>query len=93
MSMSLRKRMILLALLPVTLVAALLTTVFLWHSIDNLQQTMRTRGNAISRQMATAAEYGIFSGQRASLLSEKRVFFRQPRNSPEVSFSEDDCTN
>ncbi|MCE9570378.1 MAG: response regulator [Rhodocyclales bacterium] len=67
MSMSLRKRMILLALLPVTLVASLLTAVFLWHSIDNLQQTMRTRGNAISRQMATAAEYGIFSGQRASL--------------------------
>ena len=31
MSMSLRKRMILLALLPVTLVASLLTAVFLWH--------------------------------------------------------------
>ena len=67
MSMSLRKRMILLALLPVTLVASLLTVIFLWHSLNNLNQTLRTSGNSIARQLATAAEYGIFSGQRASL--------------------------
>jgi signal transduction histidine kinase len=69
MSMSLRKRMTLLALLPATLVAALLTAVSLWHDIDNLEQGFLTRGNALSRQMATAAEYGIFSGQRANLLA------------------------
>lgn len=65
--MSLRARMLLLALLPVTLVAALLTTVFVLRAIDDLEQGLRTRGAAISRQMATVAEFGIFSGQRASL--------------------------
>lgn len=69
MSMSLRKRMTLLALLPAALVAGLLTALSLWHDIDNLEQDFRTRGNALSRQMATAAEYGIFSGQHANLLA------------------------
>lgn len=65
--MSLRARMLLLALLPVTLVAALLTAVFVLRAIDSLEQGLRTRGAAISRQMATVAEFGIFSGQRAGL--------------------------
>lgn len=69
MRMSLRKRMTLLALLPAALVATLLTAVSLWHGIGNLEQGFRTRGNALSRQMASAAEYGIFSGQRANLLA------------------------
>ena len=43
MRMSLRKRMTLLALLPAALVATLLTTVSLWHDIDNLEQGFRTR--------------------------------------------------
>lgn len=65
--MSLRTRMLLLALLPTTLVAVLLATVFLLHAIDNLEQGLRTRGAAISRQTAATAEFGIFSGQRDSL--------------------------
>ncbi len=67
MSMSLRTRMLLSALLPATLVAVLLTTVFLLREIDNLEQGLRTRGASISRHMATAAEFGIFSGQRDTL--------------------------
>lgn len=67
MNVSLRTRMLLLALLPVTLVAAVLTTVFLLRAIDSLEQGLRVRGTAISRQMASAAEFGIFSGQRAAL--------------------------
>ncbi|MCK9387098.1 MAG: ATP-binding protein [Sulfuritalea sp.] len=67
MKISLRARMLLLALLPATLVAVLLTTVFLLRAIDDLERGLDTRGTAISRQMATAAEFGIFSGQRASL--------------------------
>lgn len=67
MKMSLRMRMLLLALLPVTLVTVVLTTAFLLRVIDVFEQGLRTRGAAISRQMATAAEFSIFSGQRASL--------------------------
>lgn len=67
MKMRLRTRMLLLALLPAALVAFLLTTLFLLREIGDLEQGLRTRGTAISRQMATAAEFGIFSGQRDSL--------------------------
>ncbi|MCF8200171.1 MAG: response regulator [Sulfuritalea sp.] len=67
--MSLRTRMLLLALLPATLVAVLLTTLFLSREIDDLERGLRTRGTAISRQMATAAEFGIFSGQRETLIA------------------------
>ncbi|MDP2821840.1 MAG: ATP-binding protein [Sulfuritalea sp.] len=67
MNMSLRTRMLLLALLPATLVAVLLTAVFVLYAIENLDRELRTRGEAISRQMSRAAEYGIFSGQRDSL--------------------------
>jgi signal transduction histidine kinase len=67
MNMTLRTRMLLLALLPTTLVAVLLTAVFLERAIDNLERGLQTRGTAISRQLAAAAEFGVFSGQRASL--------------------------
>lgn len=67
MRMRLRTRMLLLALLPATLVAVLLTTIFLVREIDHLKQGLQTRGAAISRQMATAAEFGIFSGRRTAL--------------------------
>lgn len=67
MKVSLRTRMLLSALLPTTLVAVLLTTVFLLRAIDDLEQGLQTRGTAISRQMAGAAEFGIFSGQRGGL--------------------------
>jgi len=65
--LNLRARMMLLVVLPVTLVAVLLTAMFLWHATDSLEQGLRTRGTAIARQMASAAEYGIFSGQRGTL--------------------------
>lgn len=67
MNRNLRTRILWLALLPGTLVAVLLTTVFLLHSIDSIEQGLRTRGTAISRQLATLAEFGIFSGQRTAL--------------------------
>ncbi len=65
--LSLRGRMLLAALLPVTLVAVMLTAAFLTRLIADLETGLRTRGAAISRQMATAAEFGIFTGQRDSL--------------------------
>lgn len=69
MVIGLRKRMLMVALLPATAVAVLLTAFFQVRAIDVLEQQLRSRGEAISRQMATAAEFGIFSGQRAPLLA------------------------
>lgn len=67
MNHNLRARILWLALLPGTLVAILLTTVFLLHSIDGIEQGLRSRGTAISRHIAALAEFGIFSGQRTAL--------------------------
>lgn len=67
MNSTLRTRILWLALLPGTLVATLLTAIFLLHSIDNIDQGLRTRGKAIARHVAGLAEFGIFSGQRQAL--------------------------
>ena len=67
MKISLRTRLLMSALLPTTLVATLLTAVFLLRAIDDLEHGLQTRGTAISRQMASAAEFGVFSGQRNGL--------------------------
>ncbi len=67
MTTRLRTRITLLALLPTTLVAVLLTSAFLLHAINDLEQGLHTRGTAISRQMAVVAEYVIASGQGPAL--------------------------
>ncbi|MBI5899366.1 MAG: response regulator [Rhodocyclales bacterium] len=81
MNSNLRTRILWLALLPGTLVAVLLTAIFLVHSIDSIDQGLRTRGKAIARQVAGLAEFGIFSGQRMALsgLAESAI-----RIDPEV---------
>lgn len=75
MKLGLRGRMLLLAFLPATLVASLLTAVFLVRAIDDLKQGLDISGAAISRQLATAAEFGLFAGQHATLaaLTESAV--------------------
>ena len=67
MKLGLRGRMLLLAFLPATLVATLLTAVFLVRAMDDLKQGLDISGIAISRQLAAAAEFGLFAGQRESL--------------------------
>jgi signal transduction histidine kinase/CheY-like chemotaxis protein len=62
-----RARMLLAALLPVTLVALLLAAVFLatWFRDFNEAHEQRTR--ALARQLATASEYGLFSANLSQL--------------------------
>jgi signal transduction histidine kinase len=69
MNISLRMRMLCLAVVPAALVTILLSMVFVLYSLENLERELRTRGKAISRQASAAAEYGIFSGQRDSLMA------------------------
>jgi signal transduction histidine kinase/CheY-like chemotaxis protein len=67
MNLSLRRRLLLLALLPATLVATLLAIAYLMLSIDSIERGLRVRGTALSRHVAALAEFGIFAGQRAAL--------------------------
>jgi len=80
MKTGLRRSLLLLALVPATVVAALVSIVFVLYSIDNLEQELRTRGAAISRQAAVAAEYDIFSGQQAKLSALTELALRSDPN-------------
>jgi two-component system sensor histidine kinase BarA len=55
-------RVLLIALLPAAATAVLLTTYFALAQIDDLERSLVERGNGLVRQLAPAAEYGVFSG-------------------------------
>ncbi len=62
-----RDRMLLAALLPVTLVAVLLSTVFLTGRYTDLDTAHQERARSLARQLASAGEYGLFSANTSSL--------------------------
>lgn len=68
-----RARVLLLALLPLALVAFALT----WHSIQarqgDIEQALEERALAVARQLAQACEYGLFIGERDTLLRQARL--------------------
>lgn len=67
--LGIRARVLLAALLPVTLVATLLATVFLVVRVGDNAQAHEQRARSLIRQVALASEYGLFSGNIASLQS------------------------
>lgn len=67
--MSLRLRMIFAALVPVTLVALVLTATFSYRHLDDMAQALEARGLALARQTAVGAEFGLFVGNAEQLQS------------------------
>jgi len=67
MKSSIRRRVLLLALLPATLLALSLGYFFTLSRITDLDQALRARGLAIARHLAPACEYGVFSGNNQIL--------------------------
>ena len=65
--LGIRSRVLLAALLPVTLVATLLAAVFLVVRVGDNAQAHQQRARSLIRQVALASEYGLFSGNIASL--------------------------
>jgi two-component system sensor histidine kinase BarA len=61
-SWSIRKQIIVLALLPALFVGLGLTTYFTYTQIEYISSTLRKHGESISTQIAPAAEYAVFSG-------------------------------
>ena len=64
----LRTRILAAALLPVFVVSAATVAMFLSVRLDDLDAAHRQRGRLLVRQLAMASEYGLFSGNQASLL-------------------------
>lgn len=59
--LEIRRRMLLAALLPVTLLTVLLTGVFLVARVDDMGEAHSQRARSLLRQLAAASEYGLFS--------------------------------
>ncbi len=68
-SLGIRGRVIGLAMVPVAIIGVVLMFQLIIGKIDDLDQSLRTRGAAIARQLAPAAEYGIASGNIGVLQS------------------------
>ncbi len=62
LSLSIRSRVIVLAMMPMAIIGVLLLFQLISGKINDLDYSLRTRAIAIVRQLAPAAEYGVASG-------------------------------
>ncbi len=76
--LDIRDRMLLAALLPVTLVAVLLSSVFLAGRYADLDEAHQQRARSLARQLASASEYGLFSANTSSLQAIAAGALREP---------------
>ena len=75
---NIRTRMLLVAWLPVTLIAISLAGVFLIARVGDNDQANSQRARSLARQLAAASEYGLFSVNVAQLQTIVRGALREP---------------
>lgn len=64
---SIKYRILFMAMFPVVVITILLTMLVMVGGIQEMDGALKARGMLISRQLATASEYGVFSGNREAL--------------------------
>jgi len=80
-----RKKVLVVTLVP-TLVTTLLLGLFFTHSwINNIESLLHDRGESLSRQLAAGSEYGLFTANR-SLLSSLSNAFLEEQDVRSISF-------
>jgi signal transduction histidine kinase/CheY-like chemotaxis protein len=65
--LDIRARMLLTATAPVIFLATVLAVIFLGGRVGDVGEAHQQRNRALARQLATAAEYGLFSGNTQQL--------------------------
>jgi signal transduction histidine kinase/DNA-binding NarL/FixJ family response regulator len=73
-----RNRVLLITVAPALVIALLLGGYFMTAQVSALEQTLYERGQSIARNLAPAAEYGVFSGNRVILEGLTRAAATQP---------------
>jgi signal transduction histidine kinase len=73
-----RWRMLLAALLPVSLLSVLLSVVFLLARFEDITEAYQLRTRSVVRQLALASEFGLFAGNRLQLQALVRGALREP---------------
>ncbi len=76
--LSLHDRLLLVALLPAALVASLVTSLVVHRGTRALDDALDARGRAIASFLAPASEYGVITGNRASLETLLQGLSAQP---------------
>lgn len=76
--LDIRARMLLAAVLPVLMVSVLLAMIFLAARFDDMQDAYQQRVRSVTRQLALASEYGLFSGNQTQLQAVVRGALREP---------------
>jgi signal transduction histidine kinase/ActR/RegA family two-component response regulator len=76
--MKIRTRAFLLGLLPTLFLALVLSAYHVYSRLGELDATVRQQGMALARHLATAAEYGVLSGNRRALGSLLDEALREP---------------
>lgn len=76
--LDIRARMLLAAVLPVFLVSVLLAVVFLAARFDDMQDAYQQRVRSVTRQLALASEYGLFSANQTQLQAVVRGALHEP---------------
>ncbi len=72
-----RRRILLAAMLPVSLVVLLLMAVFLYIGLGDNEDSHGQRARSMARQLAGASEYGLFSGNVGQLQGLVRVALQE----------------
>lgn len=73
-----KERAVFLALAPALVIAVALTVYFLVLRYADVDAALQNRGHSLVRQLAPAAEYGTFSGNRGELLRLVQAAAREP---------------
>ncbi len=73
-----RQKVLLVALLPTMIITVLLGLFFTHSWVSNISQLLNERGHSLSRQLASASEYGMFTGNRNLLFSLASAMLDEP---------------
>ena len=77
-NIGIKKRLLLLALLPGTVIALVLFGYFTRGQLELVEQSLNERGLTIARQLAPASEYGFVTGNQDLLAQLSTVLLEQP---------------
>lgn len=81
-----RRKVLLVALVPAAAIATVLVVYFVSGQVSGLQQQLEDQGTAIVRHLAPASEFGVFSGNR-DLLRRLAVAIQKEANVRSVRIS------
>jgi signal transduction histidine kinase/CheY-like chemotaxis protein len=76
--LDIRTSLLLAALLPVAVISCLLVGVFLVARSDDMEASYQQRMRLVARQLASASEYGLFSGNTAQLQTVAKAAVLEP---------------